>query len=88
LDYSRLVLIGYFPTSYENSKIIKTATYKIAGHIIGYLHDLQIEHQVQEGCHLEEHRSTAALQLLQSMENTFSEVRFGESTLLSCYIVI
>lgn len=41
--------------------------------IIGYLHDLQIEHQVQEGCHLEEHHSTAALQLLQSMKNTFSE---------------
>lgn len=87
LDYSRLVLTGCFPTSFESNKIRKTATYKVARHIIGYLHDLQIEHQVQEGCHLEEHHSTAALQLLQSMKSTFSELRFGESILLSCYKV-
>lgn len=41
--------------------------------ITGYLHDLQIELQVQAECHPEEHHSTAALQLLQCMKNTFSK---------------
>lgn len=55
--------------------------------ITGYLHDLQIELQVQAGCHPEEYHSTAALQLLQTMKNTFSEVEFGHCVLLSSYIV-
>lgn len=66
--------------------MIKTAPTKFQ-EITGYLHDLQIELQVQAGCHPEEHHSIAALQLLQSMKNTFSEVKFGQSIVLSSYIV-
>lgn len=84
LNYSKLVLTVCFSTSQENSGIIKSAPTKFQ-EIHGYLHDLQIELQVQAGCHPGEHHSTAALQLLQSMKNTFRGVKFGQSIPLPSY---